>query len=113
MFDSDIALIQEFHHRFRRLCDSSGYGLIYETLALMREFIPCQEIGFVIGKTASESLGNLWPNAPPRGVATPSRTPPSTPQSLSSSGVAPTTMTVTRAPCNRSATARCALRGIR
>lgn len=70
MLDNDIALIQDFHHRFRRFCATSGHGLIYETLALIREYIPCREIGFVVGKTASENPGNLWWSHPPLGVAT-------------------------------------------
>jgi hypothetical protein len=71
MHPNDIALIRNFHHRYQILSDTSGYALVYDAAALIREFIPCRELSVMIGKTASEDLKNLWPKTVPLWVDTP------------------------------------------
>jgi hypothetical protein len=70
MQNNDIELIRDFHHRYKQLSDSSGYALVYDTMALIREFIPCREIGFVIMK-ASDDPEDVMPASVPLWVATP------------------------------------------
>jgi hypothetical protein len=57
--ENDIALIREFNHRFRKISEESGYAFVYETLALIREFIPCREIGTVILKVSGDTPENM------------------------------------------------------
>lgn len=59
MSNNDIALIRDFHHRFRKITNDFGYGFVYETLALIREFIPCREIGTSILKIAGNTQENM------------------------------------------------------
>ena len=54
MQNNDTALIRDFQHRYKQISATSGYALVYDTLALIREFIPCREIGVVIVKPNSE-----------------------------------------------------------
>jgi len=41
-------LAREFLHRYQILSQNSGYNLVYDTLALIRELIPCWSLGMVI-----------------------------------------------------------------
>jgi hypothetical protein len=68
---NDIVLIREFNHRFRKICDESGYVFVYDFMALIREFIPCHDVNIDIVETASENPNDLWPTSLPLGVATP------------------------------------------
>lgn len=71
MHPNDIVLIRDFHDRYQTLSATSAYALVYDALALIREFIPCPEIGINIAKTASENPKNVWPKEVPLWVATP------------------------------------------
>lgn len=61
----DLTLILEFQHRLRGLAGASDYGFVYDALALIREFIPCREIGIDIIKPADENPDDVRPGCMP------------------------------------------------
>ena len=71
MKNNDITLIRDFHHRYKKLSCDSGYAFVYDTLTLIREYIPCKEIGISIAKIEHEDLKNVRPATIPLSVATP------------------------------------------
>lgn len=68
---SDVKLIRDFHHRYKKISDTSGYALVYDTLSLIREFIPCWQIGISIAKPKNEDSKNVELGTVPLTVATP------------------------------------------
>lgn len=71
MQNNNIAIIRDFHHRYKQLSHTSGYALVYDTMALIKEFIPCREIALVIIKPASDDPEDIRPGSVPLWVATP------------------------------------------
>ncbi len=71
MQNNDITLIRDFYQRYKKLSCDSGYALVYDTLTLIREYIPCKEIGISIAKAEHEDPQNIRPATIPLSVATP------------------------------------------
>ncbi|TAL55817.1 MAG: hypothetical protein EPN89_00150 [Methylovulum sp.] len=71
MPNNNIAVIRDFHHHYKQLSHTSGYALVYDTMALIKEFIPCREIGFHIIRPASDEPDDVRPGSTPLWVATP------------------------------------------
>ncbi|MGZ4956300.1 MAG: hypothetical protein ACXWAT_10080 [Methylobacter sp.] len=68
---NDIKLIRDFHQRYKKISHTSGYALVYDALSLIREFIPCWQIGICIAKPKNEDTKNVELATVPLTVATP------------------------------------------
>ena len=59
MSNTALAMAIEFHHRYLKLSESSGYALVYDSLKLMLEYIPGTEIGIDMIKTDNEDPDDI------------------------------------------------------
>jgi hypothetical protein len=69
--ETDSQIIRTFFHRYKKISNDSGYELVYKTLALIREIIPCREVGISIAQIRDNSLKSVSPGTVPLTVATP------------------------------------------
>jgi hypothetical protein len=56
---------REFHHRYQALSQNSGYNLVYDTLALLQEFIPSSRVSFYIVRPKNLNTDKVLANTTP------------------------------------------------
>lgn len=59
MPDSNTAKAREFLRRYQHLSQHSGYNLVYDTLALIEELIPCWAISFIISRPKTSDIDDV------------------------------------------------------
>jgi len=59
MKNNELALLRDFQFHYQKLSQTSGYNLVYDTLALIHEIIPCQWIAIMVNSPKTLDIDNV------------------------------------------------------
>lgn len=62
---------REFLHRYKQLSENSGYNLVYDTIALLQEYVPHAQMSIIIGRPKNVDVMNVEIGTVPLWLATP------------------------------------------
>lgn len=71
MPNTALAKAREFHHRYLKLSEASGYALVYDSLKLMLDYIPGTNIGMDVLKAGNEDPDDITQGSMVLSIGTP------------------------------------------
>jgi len=71
MKNNELSILRDFQFRYQKLSQTSGYNLVYDTLALIQDIIPCRELNFTIVHPKTLNLDDVEIGTVPLFIATP------------------------------------------
>ncbi|KJV06867.1 hypothetical protein [Methylocucumis oryzae] len=68
MTHTAIAKAREFHHRFLKLSDTSGYDWVFNVLTLMQEYLPSDDVSIDVVRPVNNHPETIEARLPVLGI---------------------------------------------